>query len=266
MEYKLIAIDMDGTFLNSNNQLTEENKDAVLKAMEKGVKVVISTGRSVKALVKYKDEIPKGIPYIVYNGCGIIEPNSTEYIKRYDLEFDNAKKIYDFSLENNLDLLVWADDELYASSESVSGEVYRKHTRIDYEVFNDFDIFKDKGIQKLLFVYDEDVISNIYKHFTDLKFTDTNFTTSLPTIIEFFSKDGSKGNAVLEYGKSLGIRPEEIIAIGDGMNDLSMIEAVGLGIAMGNAYDEVKNKAGFVTKSNNENGVAYAIEKFVLNC
>ncbi len=264
MKYKLIAIDMDGTFLNSEKKIPNENINAVKKAIEMGVKVIIATGRSGKSLVDYKEEISFNSPYIVYNGCGVKFLDTDDYLQRYDLDFEIAKEVYEFGIKNNLNILVWADDKLYASGDGKAHNFYRNHTGNQYTLFDDFNIFKDSGIHKVLFVDEPKVISEIHNKFVDSNFNKASFTVSLPQMFECFSIEGSKGNALLEYAKSLGIKKDEIIAIGDGMNDLSMIEAVGMGVAMGNAFDVVKESAKFITKTNDENGVAYAIEQLVL--
>ncbi len=264
MKYKLIAIDMDGTFLNSEKNITNENISAVKKAIEMGVKIIVATGRSGKSLVGYKEQISFDSPYIVYNGCGVKFLDSEDYLKRYDLDFDVAKEVYEFGIKNNLKILVWADDKLYASGDGKEHNFYKNHTGNQSTVFDDFNIFKGLGIHKVLFVDEPRVISDIHSKFVEGNFNKASFTVSLPQMFECFSVEGSKGNALLEYAKSVGINKDEIIAIGDGMNDLSMIEAVGMGVAMGNAFDVVKESAKFITKTNDENGVAYAIKQLVL--
>lgn len=264
MEYKLIAIDMDGTMLNSEHEISQQNIDAVEHAIESGVNVVISTGRSGVALKKYMESFNFTTPFIVYNGAGIKYLDKPEYMVRYDLDFEIATKICDKARELGTSALVWADDSLYAIGTTDYTKYYTFHSGTPCIEVDIIDDLKGKGIHKVMFVDDPVLIREYYGKIIEEGFNETNFTISIPKILEFFSLEASKGKAVLNYAKSLNIKQEEIICIGDGMNDITMIEMAGLGVAMDNACDELKCVADFVTKSNDDNGVAYAINKFVL--
>ncbi len=265
MDYKLIAIDMDGTFLNEENELMEENLEAVQKAIEKGCKVMIATGRSGEALIPYADKIQFGSPFVVYNGAGYKFLDTKDYIFRSDVPYEIAKKVYEKGMELNTCILVWADDVLYATGTGEFMSYYTNHTSFKFEIVEDFEIFKDKGIHKVLFSDTPERIREMYESVKENVFEGLNITISIPKILEFFNEDVSKGLAVLKYAEEQGIKQEEIICIGDGMNDLSMIEMAGLGVAMGNACEELKSVANFIAKTNTECGVAQVINEFVLN-
>ncbi len=264
MKYKLIAIDMDGTFLNEHNEIMQENLDAVHKALEKGCKVMIATGRSGESLKTYVDKIQFGSPFVVYNGAGYKHLNTKEYMFRSDVPYELAKKVYEKGLELNTSILVWADDVLYATAAGEYMSYYTNNPDFRFEQVDNFEIFKDKGIHKVLFSDKPEKIREMYEQVKENVFEGLNITISIPKILEFFNEDVSKGLAVLRYAEELGIKQDEIICIGDGMNDLSMIEMAGLGVAMDNACDELKAVANYVTKSNVEHGVAHVINEFVL--
>lgn len=264
MGYKLIAIDMDGTFLSDEKAISKENIEAVRAAMDKGVNIIISTGRSGIALKKFFVDLKLDTPFIVYNGAGVKKLDEDDYITRTDLDNDVAEDIYNRGLKLGVSVLVWADDKLYANTTTEFTDFYKFHTGTEFIDFVDFEIFKDKGIHKVLFCDDPNKIREHYSEFVENGYSKANFTISVPQIFEFFNLKSSKGLAVLNYAETLGIKPEEIMCIGDGMNDISMIKMAGLGVAMDNACPELKSVADFVTKSNMENGVAYAIDKFIL--
>ncbi len=264
MKYKLIAIDMDGTFLNSNHEISDRNTNAVLEAMEQGVKVVISTGRGPKTLDDHKEKLKFDTPFIVYNGAGVKYLDKEEYILRFDLEYDIAEKIYNYGNSLETTVLLWVDDILYANKDSEFCDFYKKHTSVEFNIIDTFEQFKGAGIQKIMFINEAETIQNIYDEVVKQGFNETNFTISIPTFLEFYNKETSKGQAVLNYAKQFDIKAEEIIAIGDGMNDLSMINMAGLGVAMGNASEIVKEQADYITTTNDDYGVARVIEKFVL--
>ncbi len=264
MEYKLVAIDMDGTMLDSNQEVSKKNVEVVKKAIEQGVEVVISTGRSSVALKKYVEQFEFKSPFIVYNGAGLKYLDTTEYIVRTDLDFDVAKEVSKKGNELGTTVLIWADDMLYVHGKKDGAKFYVFHSGTDFIEIEDFDELKDKGIHKVMYSDSPENIRNLYNLFVNEGYDSSNYSVSVPQIFEFFNKKASKGDAVLNYAKSLGIKQEEIICIGDGMNDITMIEMAGLGVAMENACEELKAVADFVTKSNDENGVAHVIEKFIL--
>ncbi len=264
MKYKLIAIDMDGTFLNEKNEILEENLVAVNNAIEKGCKVMIATGRSGEALRVYADKLKFDSPFVVYNGAGYKHLDTKEYIHRSDVPYELAKSVYEKGLELGACILVWADDVLYATSVGEYLTYYSNNPGLKVESLENFEILKDKGIHKVLFSDKPEKIREFYEIVKEGVFDGLNITISVPKILEFFNKDASKGMAVLKYASELNIKQEEIICIGDGMNDISMIEMAGLGVAMGNACDELKAVADYVTKTNNDCGVAHVINEFVL--
>ncbi len=265
MEYKLIAIDMDGTMLNSNHEVSRKNVEVVKKAIDKGVNVVISTGRSSVALKKYVEEFDFKTPFIVYNGAGLKYLDTKEYLSRTDLDFEIAKKVCERGVELGTTVLAWADDELYVKGAKEVAKFYSFHSGTEFIEIEDFDALKCKGIHKVMFSDNPENIRKLYDIFVEDGYNLSNFNVSIPKILEFYDKSASKGDTVLKYADSLGIKQEEIICIGDGMNDISMVEMAGLGVAMGNACEELKAVADFVSKTNDEDGVAFAIEKFVLN-
>ncbi len=264
MEYKLIAIDMDGTMLNSNHEVSKENVDMVKKAISQGKEVVISTGRSSVALKRYVEQFDFKSPFIVYNGAGLKYLDTEDYLARTDLEFEIAKAVCTKGLELGTTVLLWADDQLYVTGSKDGIKFYAFHSGTEFVEIESVDELKGKGIHKVMFSDSVENIRKMYNVFVEEEFSDSNFTISIPQILEFFNKNASKGDAVLNYAKSLGINQEEIICIGDGMNDITMVKMAGLGVAMGNACEELKAVADYVTKTNDEHGVAHVIEKYML--
>ncbi len=264
MDYKLIAIDMDGTFLDKNHKISKENLEAVKKVISKGKEVIIATGRSGVSLNDYKDHFDFNTPFIVYNGSAMKYLNKYDYIQRNDLEFEIAKKVVEKGVSLNTGVLIWADDELYLIGSEEKAINYTFNSGTNFIKIDNIEKLKYKGIHKVMFSDTKERIREIYNIFQKEEFKSSNYTISVPKILEFFNLKSSKGQTVLNYAKSLGIKQEEIICIGDGMNDISMIKMAGLGIAMDNACQELKEVADYITKSNEENGVAYAIEKFML--
>ncbi len=266
MNYRLVAIDMDGTFLNENHIVSNANIEAVKRAIEQGVKVVVATGRDKKGIKPLMEYINFNNHFILYNGSMIYDSNVDEYIERYDMDYSEAEKVYNHGVELNTTVVVWADDLHYTNSRD--SDIIRYYEKLNNEEFIEINSLKDikhLKIQKVLYSDNADRMLEVLKDLENHVFEGCQYELSFPLAIEFYNKNCSKGSSVKKYAKTLGIEPEEIIAIGDSMNDLSMIKMAGLGVAMGNASDLIKAEADFVTKTNSEDGVAYVIEKFILN-
>ena len=266
--YKLIAIDMDGTLLNEDKKISEATKVAIKEAREKGVKVVLASGRPLGGLNRYLEELEMFTDddfVICYNGCQVQKTKSKEIISNITLKGRDLKDIY--VLSKNLGVNIHA-----FSKDGCISPLISKYTELEGELNNisitecDFNsISDDEDIIKAMIVDEPEkldaAITKIPKELTD-KYT---VAKSAPFFYEFLNLDANKGVAVEKLCKYLSIKQEEVITIGDADNDLHMIEFAGLGVAMENAFDTVKKVANYITKSNEQDGVAHVINKFVLN-
>ena len=266
MKYKLLAVDIDGTLLNSNFELTEATKEAVEKAIDKGIIFTISTGRPVPG-VKYLKELldlKKDFPVITYNGATVVMSESGKVLFNQKLEEKYVNEIEDLCTQNDTHMIVWSDDKLYMTEVNEYTMDYRSILGTDYTVVEDFREVAAGGITKTIWIDEIEKISKLQDkmqhHFKDK----LNCHTSRPYLLEFVGKGASKAAGMEEIGKYYGIDRSEMIAAGDGYNDVSMIKYAGLGIVMGNAPDDIKEIGDFVTLSNDEDGLAYAIDKFLL--
>jgi len=276
MDIKLIAIDLDGTLLHSDRSLSEENRLAIKKAKEKGVKVVLCTGRPLRSMQHLLEEaelLEDEDIAITYNGGLIQKTKSGEIINEITFNRAECLDIYEMAQQLNMPVNFIDMDYVYEPAypvgvESIYGstnlhvpkENALKFTEIDIEELPDpFTINKivisrppeelDAAIPKIPAQYHKKY--NIYK--------------SQPFILEVLPKNVDKGFSMRILGDKLGLEKEQIMGIGDQENDLSLVENAGLGIAMENAIPIVKNAADYITKTNDQNGVAHAIHKFVLN-
>lgn len=276
MDIKLIAIDLDGTLLHSDRTLSEENRLAVQAAKAAGVQVVLCTGRPLRSMHYLLDEIglrDKGDIAITYNGGLIQKTENGEIVSQITFNREECLDIYELGqfLEmpvNFIDLdyvyeppyPVGAESVYMATNKNVPKNQALQFMDIAMEELPDpFTINKivmsrpteelDAIIPKIPAAYHEKY--NIYK--------------SQPFILEVLPQNVDKGYSMRVLGEMLGLEKNQIMGIGDQENDLSLVENAGFGVAMGNAIEHVKESADFITKTNDENGVAHAIHKFVLN-
>lgn len=271
MKYKLIVTDMDGTLLNSKGQVSDENKNVLKELNKKGIHVAIATGRIYTTVRVYAKHLGIVTPIICSNGSIVknLEDNSIVYSNPLPIEYCNS--LLDICKKNNINFYYFSEDTMYGEKlegrllyYSEWGKTLKEEERIHVKVVKDSrDIFKSDIIYKFGLQSDnDDILKSVAKEINSIMDVETH--KSLANMLDIMNKDASKGKAIEKLAKSLGVKREEVLAIGDNENDMSMLEYAGLGIAMGNAEDKVKDIADFVTDSNDNNGVAKAINKFVL--
>ncbi|CDM68142.1 cof family hydrolase [Clostridium bornimense] len=276
MKYKLICIDMDGTLLdNSAKNIPNENLEAIKLATEKGVKVAITTGRLFTSAKYFSDLIGVKTPVIASNGAYIREKDSDKVIAKFLLGEDNINAILDIVKDYDIRIFFNTVDTVITDKDVMQGNAYMEmnkdlpeEMRVKFLINSDLKTtalrYKDE-ILKCICI-NENNLRNIEEIKMKLKKIDTiEVVSSNHNNFEIMNKGVSKGKAVETLAKEYGILKDDIIAIGDGENDLSMIKYAGLGVAMGNSSDYIKKHADYVTDTNVNGGVGKIIKKFVLN-
>lgn len=274
-KYKLIAMDMDGTLLNDEKEISPKTLKTLERLQKDGTLLTICTGRNISGIEKYMELLkPKG-PVICCNGAIIMSAGGKETLMNCTMNKDDARSIYDLGLQLGATLLIWCGNAFYTNELNERSYGYRKYSGLDPVFLEDFEALNEKGITKILFCHNPEQVNEYLKiveekeqeireaEDTDCNndlFTDTTYCKSLPIFLEFFSKRVSKGKALEFISKHLGIALNETVAFGDGMNDYPLIEKSGLGIAMGNSCRELKETANFVTLDNENDGIAFAID------
>ncbi|MDR2570048.1 MAG: Cof-type HAD-IIB family hydrolase, partial [Oscillospiraceae bacterium] len=254
MKYKLIASDMDGTLVNDNSELTERTKTAITKAVESGAFFVTATGRPFSNVQMVNKLFTADMPFIVFNGAAAYMGKTEKLLFERFLEFELAKDAFDIGQKLGVAQIVWTGPRLWANRECEETKQYHSFCAgLDMTIVKDLAAIKDevKGISKVLWIDDPINIKKqsveICEHFgKKLK-----CVSSMPHFLEFVSNKAGKGTALAEIGKLCGIDKSEMIAIGDGYNDVCMLEYAGLSVAMENAPDDIKAICDHVTVSNN---------------
>lgn len=267
---KLVAIDLDGTLLNTKHEVSLSNKKAILEAKNAGVKVVLCTGRPLKGMTHILAEcnlLEEGDLGITYNGGLIQWTRSGDTLSQITHTKEDVLSAYRLSQEmkmpiNFIDLETVYEPSYPQNRESLYPTIMKAlpFKPIDIDTLPEF-----FAINKMVMCWHADdlneaiakIPAEYHERFTIMK--------SQPILLEILPKSVDKGKGLAMLAEQLDLTVDEIMALGDEENDLAMVKYAGLGVAMGNATDEVKRSAQFVTKSNDEDGVAYAINKFVLN-
>lgn len=275
MKYKLICIDMDGTLLNSKHEISEFNKEMIKNAIEKGAVVAITTGRLHMSALIHSELLGIETYVISSNGCYIKNIKTDEVIYESTLTKEQYYRIKEIGEKHKLNRLYYNTFDTVISgvkfpedyAYKVSNEVLPEEKRVKFleeanldEIYDEY----DGKILKAIFI-EEEYVDRLFKIKEELKtFEDLEVVSSWPNNVEIMPAGTSKGEAVKRLAEILKIKPEEVICMGDSENDLSMIKYAGLGIAMGNAIDLIKENADYITDTNENSGVGKAIEKFIL--
>jgi hypothetical protein len=271
--YKLISVDLDGTLLNSRKKISKENKEAIELAIEKGVKVVVCSGRVFKGARVYARELNIREPLISCNGAVIRDIKTDEMYYSNLLRKDDCYNIIDICRKENIYFHVYIDNDVYTEKpECPSVSYWRGNSeqpeedRVKVYMTDDFNkVVNQSSVQVSKFVAisrDFGLLSKVRTKIEGINNVDV--MSSNHDNFEVVNKGVNKGTALKFLSEKLKIESKEIIAIGDNENDLEMLKYAGFRIAMGNAEKSVKEIADHITLSNDENGVAEAIMKLVL--
>ena len=263
MKYRLFASDMDGTLLLPDGSISERAVAAIRAWEAVGGYFTLATGRPFCGVRRYTAALSLRTPLILYNGAAVADAQSGRLLYERCLCPSDAEKILAFADENRVTACIWSGEKLFVNRLSERAYAYRVPFGIDPLPIENAPAEVRDSITKILFYDDRDRIAFLQKKAATLEMTGTIFATSSPTFLEFTHCEASKGNALLWLADRLGIAKEATAAIGDGMNDLSLLRAAGLGIAMGNAAASLKAAAGFVTGANTEDGLALALEELL---
>lgn len=269
LKYKLVAIDMDGTLLNSKNQVSERTRQAIMKAKEKGVHIIISTGRILRSALYYSQGLGLKNPIVASNGAIIVDEMSNIIYKK-TIEKALVKDLVNIAKENEMYFHFYDESSFYSDMKVQEVlDFYSEGTsdlNIELKIFEDIDELtyrQDLNIYKFLFI-DED-LDKLKRFRETLSLVDNiNISSSWINNVEAMAPNVSKGQAIKELCKRFDVHSDQVIAIGDSENDLSMLNFAGLSVAMGNGGDKIKKQADYTTDHNDNDGVAKVIEKFIL--
>lgn len=263
MKYKLMAVDIDGTLLNDSGELTENTKNAIRQWVDKGLIFTIASGRPIQGIEGLNKTLNLDVPFITYNGAMVVLGKSKKVLYEQKLSRIDAEEIIKLGEKYNVTIMIWKDNELYVPTLNERVNKYKIISGVEPIIINNMEQLIENGVTKILW-YDEVEKIEQYKNEIGRYLSDNvNFHPSRPYFMEFVDKYASKAIAMERLGQYYGIKQSEMIAVGDGFNDLSMIEYAGLGVAMANSPDEVKERADYITLSNEEDGVAHVIHEFI---
>ena len=273
MEIKLIAFDLDGTLLTDNKELTEENRQALLEAAEKGIQIVPATGRLPGAVPEQLKDLP--IRYAIYiNGAEVVDLHTGEVVYKKLIPWQQAIDVFREGEQKGIAYDCYMDNRGFMTQsfydrvpEFISNPHFVKmvyNTRTPVPELKEFLAQEKKDVQKLLFYFPEDQLALREELLLNWKIPGIEVSSSVPFNLELNHEKGIKGYALKALAEHLDIPMEQTMAFGDGHNDLSMIAMAGFGVAMEQCWPGVLDVADYVTCSCNDSGGGKTIRKFCL--
>ncbi|WP_307588268.1 Cof-type HAD-IIB family hydrolase [Paenibacillus wynnii] len=243
-KYRLLALDMDGTLLNDEQLITPETAKWIQKAKNAGVYVCLSTGRAFRSALPYAEQLGLLTPMVTVNGSEVWRAPNQLY-RRSLMDPQLVTKMHDMALEYGIWFWAYSLNEVH-KQDNWDGDV--------------------KNREWLKFGYsteDDDIRHKVLMRLQDMGGLEV--TNSSPYNLEINPLGVNKASGIKSVCKLLGINMSQVVAVGDSLNDLAVIQKAGLGVAMGNAQKTVKQEADVVVASNNEDGIAEVIQKYILS-
>jgi len=266
--YKLAVFDMDGTVLNSRHEIPKANIKAFAYLKSLGVKVVIATGRPQELLKKYTNELQFDEYTITCNGSVIGHPLNKPFLRENTIRKEDVVDLIDMCEENNYDYLVYTKDAVVSKDNKrlrmfkKIGEHYKEEDKAALIETEDANYIKTHFAPNKILIMEDDHQRYYEMQEKIKKFKNIESAQSWFGALDISPLGDNKGSAVKALCEYYEISPKDVIAFGDQLNDISMFEFAGVGVAMGNAEETVKLKADYITDTNDNNGVAKAIYKY----
>ena len=268
--YRLLVVDIDGTLLDKNGTICTEDKEALTSVSNSGIRVSLSTGRVVQACRKILDQLSLDGYHIFFDGALASDPQTGEEVYVEPISRELVGLLIEYARKNELDLELYSSTRYFIERETWASDIRHKFFNLQPIIVNFAQIWSQERIIKgALTAYSPEEKARtevIYRQLRDsLSFSWTK-TPAYPGVdfINVLAPEVSKGKALEALVSHLGISLAEVIAIGDGSNDVPLLSKAGLAVAMNNATDELKAVADYVTLDVDHNGVAKAVNKFLI--
>ena len=264
MKYKMLVLDMDDTLLNDDHEISVENRTMLEKAKEKGVQVILASGRPTPAMIEYAKDLGLMDSYMIsFNGAVITDLKNDKVIFEQSLTQEQIHTLYDYSIEKKTHIITYLDGKVVSETRSEYIDVEVNITGLEHEVVPNFKERVQSAAIKCILLEEPTYLKEVEE---DLKATMPHLSVcmSKPFFLEAAQTGIDKGASVKFLAEKLNILQSEVIAVGNAGNDLTMIEYAGLGVWVDNVDAYLRGKGDVVVASNNDHGVAEVIRRFIL--
>lgn len=268
MRYKMIALDLDGTLTNSEKIITPETKEALFAYQKKGGRVILASGRPTQGIVPLAEELHLADNHgyiLAFNGSRIMDCETGEVLFNQTLQMDQVEKIHRLAQENEINVLSYEGDTIYTEQEDPYAKIEQQITKMNMVVVPNLSKAVTMPVNKCLMTGEPAKVATVEEIVKEAMSDEIEVYRSQDFFLELVPKNVDKAASLSFLLSRLQLTRNDLIACGDGFNDLSMIQYAGLGVAMENAHHDIRKAADFVTRSNDEDGVAHVLEKFVFH-
>lgn len=267
MSIQIVAIDMDGTLLHDDHTLSNRNADTIRKVAERGVEIVLCTGRNPISTLPYLEELGLDGVVITHNGAATVASEGSKLLHYFEINGAELDPYLHYCRQHQLHFDVNTAFDLYVDRMDVlTSEVLHIYSQflIKPKLLPSWDSLQSP-VMKLTITAEKERLDQVEADLSTWDHKNMQFIRSGDYFIDFMHKEATKGQALMNLAIQQQVPRENILALGNYYNDMTMIQYAGIGIAMDNSPLEVKAAADHVTLSNNEDGVSAALEKYILS-
>lgn len=262
--YRLVAVDLDDTLLDNDLRISWRAKQAIRQAGERGIHVTLATGRMFRSAVPYAEELGLNLPLITYQGALVKNSRSGEVLYHRPVPRELVEPVVEVIRSFGYHLQMYHNDELCMEKLTPEGEDYSRLAGVGITLVKDLKLYCPQPTKIPVVNYQEDKLDRLAEVLEEGFGSRLYVTKSKPYYLEVMHPHATKGRALQVVAEHFGVPREEVVAIGDSFNDLDMIRYAGLGVVMGNAREDIKRHADYVTRANDDEGVAEVLEQLVL--
>lgn len=265
MNYKLVAFDLDGTLLGEELLLRPRVLAAIEAMRERGIQGCVVTGRMYRAALPFVRQLQFTAPVVCYQGAAVIDPQTDDVLQDVPLPNAQALELESYARENGLHIQLYANDRYYCEHRNRYSDLYAKISGVEPIIVPSLARqFEQWDATKACVIAEPDVVREHLPRVRNLFGESAYVTRSIPWFIEVMNSNVNKGKSLEIVARYLDVPMEQVLAIGDSWNDAPLLQAAGFGVAMGSAPPELREVADAVVGDVENDGVAEAVERFVL--
>lgn len=268
MAYEILVLDIDGTLTNGKKEITKPTLEAIIDLQENGQKVALASGRPTPGVIPLAKELKLdqyGGYILSYNGAKVMNAKTQEVIYNAVLPKELIPEIYQAAVEYKIGIITYENNDVIVGNGFDEYNQYEARiNKIPMKEVDNFVEYITFDINKCLLTGEPDYMAAVEEKMKE-RFSQLNIYRSEPYFLEVMPQNIDKAYSLGKLLKHIGLTRKQMICCGDGFNDLSMIQYAGLGVAMANAQEVVKEAADYITLSNEEDGVVHVIQKFMLS-
>jgi len=265
MKYKLVAVDIDGTLVGEDLVIRDNTRRALHQCVRQGVTVTLATGRMFQSTRPYAQKLGLDVPLITYNGALVKDSGTGEIYHHRTVPLALAREVIRLCKEMDLMLHTYVDDEYYVEEFNDWSRKYEEIAGVTAHAVGDLEDFLTREPTKFIISEVPEKLDKYWDVLRERLTPQLYLTRSRPIFLEILHPAVSKVEGLKVLGDRLGIGLAEMMAVGDSYNDVEMLRAVGLGVAMGNAPPDVQAQADWVTAGIEDEGLVVALEKYILS-